>query len=99
MRERISARLVRPNTVSPHADLAEGRLIKNIKASGTLRRSAASHRGSSSSAIGDTATQDLRCQPILSRHYASITQDGLQIAGNMGGRGWFPPPASISLPY
>ena len=43
-------------------------------------RSAASHRGSSSSAIGDTATQELNCQPTLIRHYASMTQDGLQIA-------------------
>jgi len=38
-------------------------------------------------AIGDTATKtgELTCQPILSRHYASMTQDGLQIAGNLGG--------------
>ena len=43
-------------------------------------RSAASHRGSSSSAIGDTATQELNCQPTLIRHDASMTQDGLQIA-------------------
>jgi hypothetical protein len=41
--------------------------------------------------IGDTATQErvqvLTCQPILSRHYTSMTQDGLQIAGTFGGRG------------
>ena len=37
--------------------------------------------------IGDTATQELTCQPILSRHYASMTQDGLQIAGTRWGRG------------
>ena len=29
--------------------------------------------------IGDTATQELTCQPILSRYYASMMQDGLQI--------------------
>ena len=37
--------------------------------------------------ICDTATQELTYQPILSRHYASMTQDGLQIAGTLGGRG------------
>jgi hypothetical protein len=31
--------------------------------------------------IGDTATQELTCHQILSRHYASMMQDGLQIAG------------------
>ena len=29
--------------------------------------------------IGDTAAQALTCRPILSRHYASMMQDGLQI--------------------
>ena len=37
--------------------------------------------------IGVTATQALTCPPILSRHYASMIQDGLQIAGPLGGGG------------
>jgi hypothetical protein len=37
--------------------------------------------------IGVTATQALTCRPILSRHYASMMQDGLQIAGPLGGWG------------
>ena len=36
------------------------------------------------------ATQELTCQPILSRHYASMTQDGLQIAGTRGEGGGIP---------
>jgi hypothetical protein len=45
-------------------------------------------------AIGDTATKtgELTCQPILSRHYASMTQYGLQIAGVFEGRGRGCPP-------
>jgi len=37
--------------------------------------------------IGDTATQELACYLTLSRHYANMMQDGLQIAGTRGGRG------------
>jgi hypothetical protein len=36
---------------------------------------------------GVTATQALTCRPILSRHYAGMTQDGLWIAGTLGGGG------------
>ena len=47
-----------------------------------------SHSGSSSSLfcqrIGVTATQVLPYRPILSRHYAGMTQDGLLIAGTLG---------------
>ena len=43
-----------------------------------------SHRGPSSSA-NELASPphrcSLTCQPILSRHYASMTQDGVWIAG------------------
>ena len=50
-----------------------------------------SHSGSSSSRfcqrIGVTATQVLPYRPILSRHYAGMTQDGLLIAGTLGGGG------------
>jgi len=35
---------------------------------------------------------ELTCQPILSRHYASMTQYGLQIAGVFEGRGRGCPP-------
>jgi len=31
---------------------------------------------------------ELTCQPILCRHYASMTQDGLQIAGTLWGGDW-----------
>jgi hypothetical protein len=57
-----------------------------------------SHRGSSSSAnalASDvTSTQAITCRPILSRHYASMIQDGLQIAGplGVGGEVGGPPP-------
>jgi hypothetical protein len=40
--------------------------------------------------IGITATQVRTCRPILSRHYASMMQDGLQISGPGGGEGWPP---------
>jgi hypothetical protein len=40
--------------------------------------------------IGDTDTQVLICQPTLSRHYASMTQDGLQITGTLGEGGRVP---------
>jgi hypothetical protein len=63
------------------------------KAFGTLRRSAASHRGSGSSAK-ILATPPHRAhlssnlsRQCLRRHYASMMQDGLQIAGTRGGRG------------
>jgi len=42
--------------------------------------------------IGDTAAQALTCRPILSRHYASMMQDGLQIVGTLGGGGGVLPP-------
>ena len=42
--------------------------------------------------IGVTATQGLTCRPILSRQYASMMQDGLQIAGPLWGEGGVAPP-------
>jgi hypothetical protein len=53
-----------------------------------------SHRGSVKflcQRIGVTATQALTCRPILSRHYASMMQDGLQIAGPLWRGGGVPP--------
>jgi len=38
-----------------------------------------------------SSTQALTCRPILSRHFASMLQDGLQIAGPLGGGGGVPP--------
>ena len=42
--------------------------------------------------IGVTATQELTCRlgPILSRHYDSMMQNGLQIAGPLGWGGMSP---------
>ena len=51
--------------------------------------------------IGVTATQALTCRPIMSRNYAGMTQDGLWIAGTLGGgQGWpfFPSHAFITPP-
>jgi hypothetical protein len=47
------------------------------------------HRGSKflCQRISVTATQLLTCRPILSRHYAAMMQDGLRIAGTLGGGG------------
>ena len=46
------------------------------------------HRGSSSCQhICVTATEVLTCRPVLSRHYSGMTQDGLLIAGTLGGGG------------
>ena len=78
-----------------HADLAECRLRYNIKTSDL--RDSEEERGEPErfkflcQDIGDTATQELTCQPILSRYYASMMQDGLQIAGPLGGGGVAPP--------
>ena len=49
--------------------------------------------------IGDTATQAvLTCYLTLSRHYASIMQDGLQIAVTRGEGGEMPlPPAHTCI--
>jgi hypothetical protein len=51
-----------------------------------------SHRGSSSSAM-TLASQPHRRSPVenLSRHYAGMMQDGLRIAGPLGGGGGVPP--------
>jgi hypothetical protein len=40
--------------------------------------------------IGVTATQALTCRPMLNGHYACMMQDGLQIAGPLGGGGGVP---------
>jgi hypothetical protein len=51
--------------------------------------------------IGVTATQALTCLPIMSRHYAGMTQDALRIAGTLGGGGGgvaFPSHAFITPP-
>ena len=47
--------------------------------------------------IGDTTTQELTCYLTLSRHYTSMMQDGLQIAGTRGEEGGMPLPAHTCI--
>ena len=58
------------------------------------------HRGSSSFAMA-LASPPPRRSPVenLSRHYAGMMQDGLRIAGPLGGGGWgAPPPTRFNTP-